>query len=61
MASALQYGKHLRAYCDAQDPKKFARGMQLLQLNEEIKTAKKVCGLTPSDVVAWVSCIWLSG
>ncbi len=25
-----------------QDPKKFARGMQLLQMNEEIKTAKKV-------------------
>ncbi|CAK0780214.1 hypothetical protein CVIRNUC_004972 [Coccomyxa viridis] len=24
------------------DPKKFARGMQLLQLNEEIKSAKKV-------------------
>ncbi len=33
-----------------QDPKKFARGMQLLQMNEEIKTAKKVsstCKLRP--------------
>ena len=28
-----------------QDPKKFARGMQLLQMNEEIKTAKKVGGM----------------
>ena len=31
-----------------QDPKKFARGMQLLQLNEEIKSAKKVSAITPS-------------
>ena len=60
MTFALQSGQHLRAYRDAQDPKKFARGMQLLQLNEEIKTAKKVCGFAPSDAVAWVSCIWLS-
>ena len=28
-----------------QDPKKFARGMQLLQLNEEIKSAKKVSAI----------------
>lgn len=31
---------------ELQDPKKFARGMQLLQLNEEIKTAKKVSDLS---------------
>lgn len=32
-----------------QDPKKFARGMQLLQMNEEIKTAKKVGAMLQLD------------
>ena len=41
-------GTRCRAECAVQDPKKFARGMQLLQLNEEIKSAKKVPTITLS-------------
>ena len=38
----------INAESAVQDPKKVARGMQLLQLNEEIKSAKKVSAIAPS-------------
>jgi len=49
LAGCAPAGRLCKKVLILQDPKKFARGMQLLQMNEEIKTAKKVGAMLQLD------------